>query len=161
MATEGLWQDVMKAKYISPLKIDEWIKAPNKSGNGGYISWRPAIEAYKFIGDSLSWLIENGWWFGWYRPLNQWSKCPKVITRHYQPQTERWNLFSKYSVAAIYEGTQQNCMQTFKAGLWKEFWIFTRKMSLTEKKNIPFEIDFWPTNRRSIFLRILDAWSRR
>jgi hypothetical protein len=55
-----LWQYVIVQKYVHPYSLEEWIKRPNKSIEGGSIIWKVLIHAFKGVGDGLAWRVGVG-----------------------------------------------------------------------------------------------------
>jgi hypothetical protein len=50
----GLWCKVVGMKYISPDKIDDWLRKPVKSLQNVSIIWKVVVLAYPLVGD---WLV--------------------------------------------------------------------------------------------------------
>jgi hypothetical protein len=53
-AGTGLWREVLIQKYIHPLSVLDWIRAPNKSVISASIVWKALVQAFPLVGKWLA-----------------------------------------------------------------------------------------------------------
>jgi len=60
--TQGidLWVQVVRAKYISPNTMEDWIRNPFKQQNNASIIWKVGIYDFHLVGNWLIWQIGKG-----------------------------------------------------------------------------------------------------
>eukprot|EP00253_Pinus_taeda_P016010 PITA_16010 len=57
---ENLWTRTVKRKYIDPIPLEEWIRAPSKTQKNASAIWKATLESFKVIEQGLAWKIGNG-----------------------------------------------------------------------------------------------------
>jgi len=55
-----LWGHAVRAKYVTPDMVMDWIKSPIKQQNNASIIWKAIIYYFHLVGDWMIWQIGKG-----------------------------------------------------------------------------------------------------
>jgi len=60
LKTNSLWTRVIKQKYLPEENIEDWVRNPRKSHQGGSLIWKAVIKSFHLIENKLAWNVGNG-----------------------------------------------------------------------------------------------------
>jgi len=60
LKSTSLWTRVIKMKYFPEDSIEDWVRNPRKSHQGGSMIWKAVVKTFHIIENKLAWNVGNG-----------------------------------------------------------------------------------------------------